>query len=134
MSQNSSVSPFSKQRLLTPGPTQVPQAVLLEMAQAIIHHRTKEFQAIYKELSERLQRVFRTTSPVLTISGSGTTAFEASMISLVKPQSKTLTIAGGKFGERWQDIADTYAPSLGITQNIKLNVDWGSAVAWQRSQ
>ncbi len=72
---------FNKQRLLTPGPTSVPEAVLLEMAQPIIHHRTKQFQAIFKEVSERLQRLFHTTGPVLSIAGSGTTSFEAAQIS-----------------------------------------------------
>lgn len=118
---------LTKTRLLTPGPTDVPADVLLEMAQPIIHHRTKAFQAIFADMSQRLQRVFLTSQPVLTIAGSGTTAFEAAQISLAKPGSKVLTIAGGKFGERWQDIYDTYAPTLGITENIKLNVPWGEA-------
>ncbi|MEX2672974.1 MAG: alanine--glyoxylate aminotransferase family protein [Phycisphaeraceae bacterium] len=111
-----------KQRVMTPGPTDVPPEVLLEMAQPIIHHRTKAFQAIFQELSESLQRLFRTTGPVLSIAGSGTTAFEAAQISLMPPGGKALTIAGGKFGERWQDIYDTY----GIEQ-IKLDVPWGEA-------
>lgn len=112
------------QRLLTPGPTAVPPAVLEEMALPIIHHRTKAFQAIYKELCERLQRVFLTKGPVLSIAGSGTTGFEAAQVSLAKPGRKTLTVAGGKFGERWQDIYDQYAPSLNLT-NIKIDSGWG---------
>jgi len=118
---------FYKQRLLTPGPTAVPEAVLLEMAQPIIHHRTKQFQAIFKELSDRLKRVYRTEHPVLTISGSGTTSFEAAQLSLVRPGSSVITIAGGKFGERWQDIYDRYAQPLGLT-NVKIDVPWGEAV------
>jgi aspartate aminotransferase-like enzyme len=117
-----------KQRLLTPGPTSVPEAVLLEMAQPIIHHRTKQFQAIFKDLSERLQRLYRTKGPVLSIAGSGTTSFEAAQISLARPGSKVVAVAGGKFGERWQDIYDAYAKTLGL-EVIKLNVAWGTAVA-----
>ena len=113
---------FFKQRVMTPGPTDVPPDVLLEMARPIIHHRTKQFQAIFKELSESLQRLFRTQGPVLTISGSGTTAFEAAQVSLVRPGTKALTIANGKFGERWQDIYDAY----GVEQ-VKIDVPWGSA-------
>jgi len=116
----------TKQILLTPGPTQVPQRVLDEMAQPIIHHRTKEFQAIFGELCERLQRVFLTSQPVLSIAGSGTTAYEAAQANLVKPGSKVLTVAGGKFGERWQDVYDSYAGFLGLEQ-IKVNVPWGEA-------
>lgn len=113
---------FFKQRVMTPGPTDVPPDVLLEMAQPIIHHRTKAFQAIFQELSESLQRLFRTEGPVLTIAGSGTTAFEAAQASLIPPGGKALTIAAGKFGERWQDIYDAY----GIEQ-VKIDVPWGRA-------
>jgi len=112
-----------RQRLLTPGPTAVPPAVLLEMAQPIIHHRTKQFQEIFAQLSEKLQLVFRTASPVLTIAGSGTTAFEAAQVSLIQPRSKALTVAAGKFGERWQDIYDAYGHP-----QVKINVPWGQAV------
>ncbi len=112
-----------KNRVMTPGPTDVPPEVLLEMAKPIIHHRTKEFQGIFQELSEGLSRLFRTSGPVLSIAGSGTTAFEAAQTSLVKPGTKALTIAGGKFGERWQDIYETY----GVEQ-VQINVEWGKAV------
>lgn len=124
--QQTTMPTLFKQRLLTPGPTTVPEAVLLEMAQPIIHHRTKAFQAILAEVSERLQRLFRTAGPVLTIAGSGTTAFEATQVNLTKPGSKAITIAGGKFGERWQDVYDAYRKSLGVEQ-VKINVPWGEA-------
>lgn len=120
-------STLNKQRLLTPGPTAVPEAVLIEMAKPIIHHRTKEFQAILGEVSQRLQRVFKTAGPVLTIAGSGTTAFEAAQTCLAKPGSKALTIAAGKFGERWQDIYDAYHASLGVEQ-VRIDLDWGKTV------
>ena len=110
---------------MTPGPTAVPPQVLKEMALPIIHHRTKQFQAIFKELSEQLQKIFRTSGPVLSIAGSGTTSFEAAQVSLIKPGSKAITVAGGKFGERWQDIYDTYANALGISQ-IKISTEWGA--------
>ncbi len=125
------VSTFLKQRVMTPGPVEVPPAVLLEMAQPIIHHRTKQFQAIFKDLSEKLQWLFKTTGPVLSIAGSGTTAYEAAMVSLVKPGSTIICVAGGKFGERWQDIADVYARMLGLTV-VKLDIPWGQAVTAQQ--
>ena len=112
-----------KSRLLTPGPTAVPEAVLLELAQPVIHHRTKAFQAIFAELSQRLQRVFVTEHPVLTLAGSGTTAFEAAQVSLIAPGTRGLTVAGGKFGERWQDIYNAY----GVEQ-VRIDVPWGAAV------
>jgi len=118
---------YFKPRLMTPGPTDVPPAVLLEMAKPIIHHRTKQFQAIFAELSERLKRVFRTENPVLSLAGSGTTAFEAAQVSLAKPGSSVIAVASGKFGERWQDIFDVYAKSMNL-RPVKINVAWGDAV------
>lgn len=114
-----------QQRLLTPGPTAVPPRVLQEMALPIIHHRTKPFQAIFQQLSESLQKIFKTTGPVLSIAGSGTTSFEAAQVSLTRPGSKVITVSGGKFGERWQDIYDAYAKYLNIEQ-IRINADWGA--------
>lgn len=115
------------QRLLTPGPTAVPDPVLREMALPIIHHRTKEFEAIFADVGQRLARLMKTDGPVLSIAGSGTTAFEASQVSLARPGSKVLAIAGGKFGERWQDIFDQYAAALNLTC-LKLNTPWGDGV------
>ena len=119
-------TPATQQRLLTPGPTAVPPEVLNEMAQPIIHHRTKQFQGIFETLCGQLQQILRTEGPVLSIAGSGTTAFEAAQVSLVKPGSKVLTVASGKFGERWQEIYDAYEKFLNLEQ-IKLNHDWGTA-------
>ena len=36
-----------KQYLLSPGPTAVPEQVLLRMASPMIHHRTPQFSAIF---------------------------------------------------------------------------------------
>lgn len=113
------------QTLLTPGPTAVPPRVLEAMALPIIHHRTKQFQDIFADLSQMLAQIFATTGPVLSIAGSGTTAFEAAQLCLAKPGSTVMTVGGGKFGERWQDIYDVYAPTLGLT-NVKISHDWGT--------
>ena len=122
-----SVGTLFKQRLLTPGPTAVPPAVLLEMAKPIIHHRTQFFRDILAEVYQRLARILGTQGPVLILCGSGTTAFEAAQISLTQPGAAALTIAGGKFGERWQDIYKAYG-----VQQVRIDVPWGQAVTAQQ--
>ena len=111
------------QRLLTPGPTQVPDQVLRALALPLIHHRTGAFRTLFAELRQRLAGVFRTRHPVLVITGSGTTAFEAAQGSLIDPGQTAITCASGKFGERWQDIYDAF----GVNQ-VRVDVDWGHAV------
>lgn len=46
--------------LMTPGPTNVPDRVLKKMGEGILHHRTKEFGALFEEMSERLKYIFQT--------------------------------------------------------------------------
>jgi aspartate aminotransferase-like enzyme len=117
--------PSDRNILLTPGPTAVPPEVLAELAQPIIHHRTAAFKAIFSELCTQLQQVFCTTGPVLSIAGSGTTSFEAAQVSLATPGTPVIAVAGGKFGERWQDIFDAYAPALDLTP-VRVDHDWGT--------
>jgi aspartate aminotransferase-like enzyme len=88
-------------RLYTPGPTSVPPQTLLELAKPIVHHRTPEFRAAFAECQEGLKLAFQTEQDVYLITGSGTAAFEAGLLTCVKPGQKVLNINSGKFGERW---------------------------------
>jgi len=56
-----------KKRLFTPGPTSVPEEILLEMAHPIIHHRTDEFKAIAKDVFDGLKYIFQTQQDVFII-------------------------------------------------------------------
>lgn len=112
-----------KSYLLTPGPTPLPPEVLEAMARPIIHHRTPQFQAIIKEVTEGLKVVFQTTNDCFILASSGTGAMEASVINLLSPGDVAITIQGGKFGERWTELCQAY----GITPEI-VDVQWGRAV------
>jgi aspartate aminotransferase-like enzyme len=97
-----------KYRLFTPGPTSVPEATLLELAKPVHHHRTAEFRAMFKEVQELLQYVFQTKATCYTITGSGTAAAEAGIISALAPGQKALCVVNGKFAERWSQVCTTY--------------------------
>ena len=105
---------MKKEYLLTPGPTPLPPQVSLAMAQPIIHHRTPQFQEILKEASLGLKWVFQTANDVFIISSSGTGAMEAAVMNLLSYGDTALVVQGGKFGERWTEIAKAY----GITPEI----------------
>jgi len=45
---------MKRNMILTPGPTPVPQEVLLSMAKPTIHHRTAQFRKIFKEVNDNL--------------------------------------------------------------------------------
>lgn len=115
-----------KEYLLTPGPTPLPPQVSLAMAKPIIHHRTPQFQAILKEASLGLKWAFQTVNDVFIISSSGTGAMEAAVINLLSCGDTALMVHGGKFGERWTEIAKAY----GINVEL-IDVEWGKAVSPQ---
>jgi aspartate aminotransferase-like enzyme len=116
-----------KQYLLTPGPTPVPERVMLAMARPIIHHRMPAFTAIFNEAAEGLKWVFQTRQPVLMLAGSGTLAMEAAVVNTMKRGEKALCVVGGKFGERWRNICKAH----GI-ETVNLDVEWGKAIDPQR--
>ncbi len=91
--------------LLTPGPTNVPRRVLDATALPMIHHRTKEFQAILERVFSNLRKVYDTKNPVLMFAASGTGAMEGSLTNLFSKGDTLLSFTAGKWGERWHDIA-----------------------------
>lgn len=105
-----------KKYLMTPGPTTIPEDVLLEMAKPIIHHRTGEYQEITKRVSEDLKYVFQTQNPVFIFASSGTGGMEAAVSNLLSSSDCCLVIISGKFGERWYEICKAYGISCEIIE------------------
>ncbi|MDE7169205.1 MAG: alanine--glyoxylate aminotransferase family protein, partial [Mucispirillum sp.] len=112
-----------KKYLLTPGPTAVPENVLLDMARPMIHHRTPEFENIFKEAREGLKKIFKTKEEPLILVSSGTGAMEAAVTNILSEKDKALVINGGKFGERFIKIAQTYGVDVKT-----IDVEWGRSV------
>jgi len=102
--------------LFTPGPTPVPEAVRVAMAGPTIHHRTPEFEAIFKEARERLMRLFGMDECVM-LASSGTGAMEACVTNLTA--KKVLTVNAGKFGERFGKIVQAFG-----LEHIELKYSW----------
>lgn len=109
-----------KLRLFTPGPTMVPQDVLLEMARPMEHHRTAWYRDLHKELCELLRYLFQTQATCLTFTGSGTSAMEASIVGCCPQGHKSLVVLNGKFAERWAEVCAAFA-----IDHTSLDVEWG---------
>ena len=113
-----------KFRLMTPGPTPVPEETLLELAKPMVYHRTAEFREVLGEVIADMRKVYMTESNVvLPLTASGTGALEASLVNSVPAGKKAICCVAGKFGERWTNIAKAY----GI-EPIVISVPWGQAV------
>jgi len=112
-----------KIRLLTPGPTPVPERLSLRMAQPIVHHRSPEFEQVFARCREGLSWLFQTKQDVVQLAASGTGAMEAALVNFLRRGDEAIVIDAGKFGERWAKLAKAYG-----VQAITLKVEWGSAV------
>jgi len=115
-----------KKRLFTPGPTPVPEEIMLKMAEPITHHRLPFFEEIFSEMNENLQFLFQTKQPVITLTSSGTGAMEASVVNLLSPGDKALAVRGGKFGARWGEICQAYGIEV-----LSIDIEWGKSVSPQ---
>ena len=101
-------------RLLTPGPTPIPDRVRLAMAEPMIHHRKPDFVAVMDETQDMLRRLFGTEQVVLPLSCSGTGAMTAAVHCLFEKGERVLVAEAGKFGERWAEIAATRGLDVAI--------------------
>lgn len=110
----------NKLMLMIPGPTPVPEQVLLAMAKHPIGHRSGEFSKIMAEVTENLKWLHQTQNDVLMLTVSGTGAMEAGIINFLSPGDRVLVGSNGKFGERWGEVCDAY--SLNVD---RITAEWG---------
>ncbi len=109
--------------LMTPGPTMVPPSVLETLGRQIIHHRTKEFRNIFKDLNDSLKYIFQTQNHILTFSSSGTGAMESVIANLFSAGDKVVVASIGVFGDRFAKIAEAFGLNVDL-----ISVEWGKAV------
>jgi alanine-glyoxylate transaminase/serine-glyoxylate transaminase/serine-pyruvate transaminase len=91
--------------LQIPGPTNVPDRVLRALSQPTMDHRGPEFAKLAREVLAGIQGVFLTKSPVIIYPGSGTGAWEASLVNTLSPGDKVLMFETGHFATLWKEMA-----------------------------
>lgn len=110
----------NKLMLMIPGPTPVPEQVLLAMAKHPIGHRSGDFSKIMEEVTQNLKWLHQTQNDVLVLAASGTGAMEAGIINFLSPGDRVLVGSNGKFGERWAEISKAY----GLETDV-ISAEWG---------
>jgi aspartate aminotransferase-like enzyme len=113
-------NPYTKQYLMTAGPTPVPPAVSQAMATPMLYHRAPAFVELYERVLAKLPKVFQTSNDVLTFAASGSGAMDSAAANLVRPGTKTLAAAAGKFGERWIELNEAYGADV-----VRYEPGWG---------
>jgi len=114
---------MKKPRLMTPGPSPVPEDVLLAMARPVIHHRSAEAKAWNEEVVAGLRYALQTRNDVLILTSSGTGSMEAAAINAVPAGARAIVLDAGWFASRWAVICRAF----GI-EPIILETEWGRPV------
>ena len=109
-----------KHMLMIPGPTPVPEEVLLAQSKHPIGHRSSNFSKIMAEVIENLKWLHQTKNDVLVLSASGTGAMEAGIINFLNAGDRVLVGSNGKFGDRWGKISKAYGMEVDL-----IAAEWG---------
>jgi aspartate aminotransferase-like enzyme len=110
-----------KERLLTPGPTMIPQRVLQAMERPMLHHRSDVFKKELTRASEGVRWLFGWNSDPIFLACSGTGGMEAALVNTCQPGDEIISVNGGSFGSRWRQIGER----LGLVVH-EIIVEWGS--------
>ena len=92
--------------LQIPGPTNVPDRVLRAMDRPVIDHRGPERPALVAEIAGGLKPIFQTRrGEIILYPGSGTAAWEASLVNTVSPGDHVLAFNIGHFSHLYAECA-----------------------------
>jgi alanine-glyoxylate transaminase/serine-glyoxylate transaminase/serine-pyruvate transaminase len=116
--------PSGRPFLQIPGPTLVPDRIVRAMAQPIIDHRGPRFEALVRECLDGLKRVFQTDrGHVLLYPGSGTGAWEATIVNTLSPGDRVLACVNGFFSAGFAKTAAAFGVEL-----ERLDLPYGAGV------
>lgn len=107
--------------MFVPGPVDVAPEVLAAQAKPMIPHRSKDFEALFRQTAEKAQKLFATQYRVFQGTSSGSGMQEAGVRNFA--QESVLSLVNGAFAERWYNCAIANGK-----QADKIEVAWGQAV------
>lgn len=114
--------------LQIPGPTLVPDRIVRAMAQPIIDHRGPKFEALVAECLAGLRRVFQTErGHVVLYPGSGTGAWEATVVNTLSPGDRVLACVNGFFATGFARTAAAFGAEV-----ERLEAPYGEPVPVER--
>ena len=110
--------------LQIPGPTLVPERIVRAMSQPIIDHRGPKFAALVEACLGGLREVFQTTrGHVVLYPGSGTGAWEATIVNTLSPGDRVLACVNGHFSTGFARTAAAFG-----VECDRLEVAYGEGV------
>ncbi|MEL6870800.1 MAG: alanine--glyoxylate aminotransferase family protein [Pseudomonadota bacterium] len=114
--------------LFGPGPTNVPDSVLIALAQPTIGHLDPVFLDTMDAVVADLRTTFCTANPVtFVLSAPGSIGMEASFVNIVEPGDTVIVCINGVFGGRMQSICERIGAHV-----VTVEDAWGTPVDPQK--
>ena len=116
--------------LMNPGPVVLSERVRKSMLQPDLCHRESEFVELQNKIRADLLKVYALDEKEwasIVFTGSGTSALEGMLTSLVPAHGKILIVENGVYGERMRRIAEIH----GI-DHVVLHHEWGDAIDMEK--
>src|SRR5574341_1919150 len=111
--------------LLNPGPVNVSERVRNALRRPDICHRESEFSDLLQSIRQKLLQAFvpgaQADYTAILLTGSGTAAVEAALLSSLPTGKRALIINNGVYGERMANIVGVHR--LGVSE---FKLDWGT--------
>jgi len=89
--------------MFIPGPVDVHPDVLDAQTQPMLPHRSREFEALYRQAVEKTRPIFGTNERIYITASSGTGLQEATVRNFA--QTRILSCINGAFSKRWHAVA-----------------------------
>lgn len=105
MATTANRKPRGRQFFANPGPTNIPDSVLLACAHQTMDFNDPAFIEVYDACVAGLKRVLKTRQHLFMYTGSGHAAWEASLVNLLSPGDAVLILESGYFSESWARMA-----------------------------
>lgn len=110
--------------LFGPGPTNVPDSVLIALAQPTIGHLDPVFLDTMDSIVNDLRYSFKTDNPMtFVLSAPGSIGMEASFVNIVEPGETVIVCINGVFGGRMKSICERIGANVVVVED-----EWGTPV------
>jgi alanine-glyoxylate transaminase / serine-glyoxylate transaminase / serine-pyruvate transaminase len=124
--------PVGSHFLQIPGPSPVPDRILRAMSLPTIDHRGPEFGVLGLKVLAGMQRIFKTTSPVIIYPSSGTGAWEAALCNTLSPGDHVLMYETGHFAFMWTQMASRLGLKVELLTSQDADDYFPQASHWRR--
>lgn len=111
-----------------PGPTNIPERLLLAMQVRTRDHRAPDFVETFAPILEHSKKVFKTTQgKTLLFPCTGTGGWEAAISNTLSPGDTVLAARYGMFSQRWIDMCQRHGLDVQI-----IECAWGTGAPADR--